>query len=135
MPNKIKEHSDNVLLVCGVCLLKPKSGLRNISEEALRRIRAHVFKPYLEPEWDWLPTVICGTCYRALSEAENKVGTTVNHIDYSDLRSPMENKRQEEVEEESQSLLPLAKQEAREELIFLGFNSRNVKKYKKKENK
>ena len=39
-----------------------------------------------------------------------------------------ENKRQEEVEEEAQSLLALAKQEAREELIFLGFNSRNVKK-------
>ena len=88
MPNKVKEHSDNVLLVCGVCLLKPKSGIRNISAEALRRIRKHIFKPYLEPEWEWLPSVICGTCYRALSEAENKVGTTVNHIDYSDLRSP-----------------------------------------------
>ena len=77
-------------------MLKPKN-IRNISTEALRRIRKHIFKHYLKPQWeltggqpgwDWLPTVICGTCYRAVSEAENKVGTTVNHIDYSDLRPP-----------------------------------------------
>ena len=39
-----------------------------------------------------------------------------------------DNKSEEEVGKESQSLLALAKKEAREELIFFGFNSRNVKK-------
>ena len=46
MPNKVKEHSYNVLLVCGVCLLKPKSGIRNISAEALRRIRKPSCSPF-----------------------------------------------------------------------------------------
>ena len=36
-------------------------------------------------------------------------------------------KREEEGQEQSQSLLAIAKKEARDELIFLGFNSRNVK--------
>ena len=82
-----KDHNDNKQLICGVCLLKPKK-LRKISENLLDIIRDKVFKEYHRENWTWLPDVICDPCSRAIQLAAHTPGSTVNHIDYSDLRSP-----------------------------------------------
>ena len=83
-----RDHDANKQRICGVCFLKQKS-VRQISDADLKNIRDTVFGNYHKENWTWLPDVICLTCHRAVfNAAAKKPGSTVNHIDFSQLRAP-----------------------------------------------
>ena len=81
-----------------------------------------------EDNQDWQCTLCAPYLYKRYDSWDNETEEEKVEEEEEEVEEVEENKRQDEVEEESQSLLAVAKQEAREELIFLGFNSRNVKK-------
>lgn len=107
MPHVPKNHEDNQMSICGICLAKSKQ-LRNITDTTLERIRKlDVFKDYNKTEeecgqdWTWLPQKICNPCHGSLTKAwdnEKKrqdEGTeaeplhrVISHVDHRDLKGP-----------------------------------------------
>ena len=68
-----KSHLEMQKSLCIVCFKKQKT-LRNISARAEITIKELVLPGFGTDEWDWLPTSICGGCYKELYVAKNNPG-------------------------------------------------------------
>ena len=62
-----KDHAAWQKGVCAICFRKQKT-LRNIAERVKIQIKEIILPGFGDNEWDWLPTVICGGCYKDLQD-------------------------------------------------------------------
>ena len=58
-----KDNSVMQKSVCMMCFKKPKV-MKNISEKVKISIKEGVLPEYDTDRWSWLPTSICGGCYK-----------------------------------------------------------------------
>lgn len=65
MPYTAKDHPAMQRSVCGVCFKKPKT-LKNITARVKVQIQEAILPEFGSEDWNWLPTVICGGCYKDL---------------------------------------------------------------------
>ena len=87
MPHKAKTHYEMQKSVCLVCFKKPKT-LRNITPRVESLVKTSIPLLSNNDEWSWLPTVICGGCYKDLEDVRKDPSCTVKHIDYESLDHP-----------------------------------------------
>ena len=69
MPKSKKDHAAMQKAVCLVCWRKQKN-LRNISNKVKMEIKEHVLEDYDSEAKSWLPSVICGGCYKNLHDVK-----------------------------------------------------------------
>ena len=86
MPHARKDHVGMQLSVCAVCFRKPKT-LRGISAKVKISIQEEILPEFDSEPWSWLPTVICGTCYKDLRDhqLDNKYVYFINNIFLCDI--------------------------------------------------
>ena len=86
MPHKAKQHDEMQRSVCLICF-KPKT-LSNITPRVMDMVMTAI--PFLSDEkWSWLPSVICGGCYKELDILKNNPVHTFKHVDYDSLDPPV----------------------------------------------
>ena len=61
-----KSHNAMRLSVCAICFRKPKN-LRNISAKVKIQIQEAILPEFGSERFDWLPTMICLTCYKDIA--------------------------------------------------------------------
>ena len=65
MPHTTKDHAAMQKSVCAVCFCKAKT-MKNISARLEISVKELILPEFGSDEWSWLPTSICGGCYKDL---------------------------------------------------------------------